>query len=75
MKRRRLGKMDCATKERMKVNAIKVWLHDDDEVKNMCTNLMESIRRRIQDVFEDVISSKEGHTSYKYRYYSVYIKA
>lgn len=31
--KRRLDKMDCKTKERMKTNAIKVWF-DEDEFKN-----------------------------------------
>lgn len=57
--KRRLGKMDCTTKERMITNAIKVWFHDD-EVKKMCINLVESMPKRLQEV----ISAKGGHTSY-----------
>lgn len=55
----RLAKMNCTTKERMITSAIQVWFHDD-EVKNICAKLVESMPRRV----EEVISAKGGHTSY-----------
>lgn len=51
--------MDCTTNEHMIMNAIKVWFHDD-EVKNMCTKLVELMQKWIQEI----ISAKEGHPSY-----------
>lgn len=47
--------MNCTTKERVIMNAIKVWFHND-EVKNMCTKLVESMPKRIQEV----ISAKQS---------------
>lgn len=55
----RLAKMDCTTKEKMITSAIQVWFHDE-EVKNMCAKLVESMPRRVGEV----ISAKGGHTSY-----------
>lgn len=40
-------------------NVIQVWFHDD-EVKNICNKLVESMPKQNQEV----ISTKGGHISY-----------
>jgi transposase len=46
---KRLGKMDCSTEERMVTNVIKVWFHDSG-VKNICSKLVESMPKHVQEV-------------------------
>jgi anaerobic glycerol-3-phosphate dehydrogenase len=47
--------MDCSTEER---DVIKVWF-DDSGVKNICSELAESMPKRVQEV----ILAKGGHIS------------
>jgi hypothetical protein len=44
-----LGKMDCSPEERMVTNMIKVWFHNSG-VKNMCSKLVGSTPKRVQEV-------------------------
>jgi transposase len=57
--KKRLGKMDCSTGERVLTNVIKVWFHDSG-VKNICSKLVESMPKRVQEV----ILAKGEHISY-----------
>jgi transposase len=57
--KKRLGKIDCSTEERMVTNMTKVWFHDSG-VKNICSKLVESMPKRVQEV----ILAKGGHISY-----------
>jgi transposase len=59
MLKKRLGKMECSTEERMVTKVIKVWFHDS-RVKNICSNLVESMPKCVQEV----ILAKGGHISY-----------
>lgn len=58
MKRRIMGK-DCSTMEKLICAVIQVWFHDE-EVRNMCQKLVESMPSRITEV----IKAKGGHISY-----------
>jgi transposase len=49
IQKKRLGKMDCSTEERMVTNMIKVWSHDSG-VKNICSKLVESVPEHVQEV-------------------------
>lgn len=55
----RVSKMDCSTKKTMIENVIKVWFRDD-EIKNLCSNLVESMPNRVQDL----IQARGGHILY-----------
>jgi transposase len=57
--KKRLGKMDCSTEECTVMNVIKVWFHDCG-VKNICSKLVESTPKHVQEV----ILVKGGHISY-----------
>ena len=57
--KRRVNKMDCSTKKAMIENVIKVWF-GDQEIKNLCCNLVESMPNRVQDL----IKARGGHISY-----------
>jgi hypothetical protein len=57
--KKRLGKMDCSTEKRVITNTTKVWFHDSG-VKNICSELVESTRKRVQEV----ILATGGHISY-----------
>ena len=50
----RSAKMNCTTTEQMIKIAIQVWCHDNNDVKNMCGTLMESMPKRV----EEIISGK-----------------
>jgi hypothetical protein len=67
--KKRLGKMDCPTEECMVTNVIKVWFHDSG-VKNICSKLVESMPKRLQEV----ILVKGGHISYKNYVRELYLK-
>jgi hypothetical protein len=47
--KKRLGKTDCSTEERMVTNMIEVWFHDNG-MKNICCKLVESLPNCIQVV-------------------------
>jgi hypothetical protein len=51
--------MDCSTEERMVMNVIKVWFHDR-EVKNICSKLVASVPKRVQEV----MLAKGEHSRY-----------
>jgi transposase len=57
--KKRLGKIACSIEECMVTNMIKVWFHDSG-VKNICTKLVESMPKPVQEV----ILAKRGHISY-----------
>jgi anaerobic glycerol-3-phosphate dehydrogenase len=57
--KKRLGKMASSTEGNMVTNVIKVWLHDGG-VKNICSKLVESMPKRVQEV----ILAIGGHISY-----------
>jgi hypothetical protein len=57
--KKRLGKTDCSTEERMVTNVTKVWFHDSG-VKTICSKLVESMPKR----FQEAILAKGGHVSY-----------
>jgi hypothetical protein len=59
MLKKRLGKMDSSTEERMVTNVTKVWFHDSG-VKNICSKLVELMPKCVQEV----ILAKGGHISY-----------
>ncbi|GFT24874.1 uncharacterized protein TNCV_3021591 [Trichonephila clavipes] len=55
----RVSKMDCSTKKKMIENTAKIWFHDD-EIKNVCSNLVESLPNHVRDL----IQAREGHILY-----------
>ncbi|GBL75324.1 hypothetical protein AVEN_194537-1 [Araneus ventricosus] len=57
--KRRVSTMDCSTKGKMIENVVKVWFRDDD-VKNACSKLVESMPHSIQDIIE----ARGGHIFY-----------
>lgn len=57
--KRRVSAMDCSTKKTMIENVINVWFRDD-EIKILCSNLVESMPKRVQDI----IQARGGHISY-----------
>ncbi|KAJ4440914.1 hypothetical protein ANN_10762 [Periplaneta americana] len=57
--KRRMQKMDCSTKEKMISALIGVWFHDE-EMKNICGKLVESMPNRLRAV----IRNKGGHIDY-----------
>ncbi|GFV71182.1 uncharacterized protein TNCV_410651 [Trichonephila clavipes] len=56
--KRRASKMDCS-KKKMVENATKVWFRDD-KIKNLCSNLVESVANCVQDL----IQVRGGHILY-----------
>jgi transposase len=57
--KKRLKKINITTKVQLIENLIQIW-HHDDEVKNKCSVLIESMQRRI----ELLIKNKGMHTKY-----------
>lgn len=57
--KRRMQKMDCSTKEKMISALIGVWFRDE-EMKNICGKLVESMPNRLRAV----IRNKGGHIDY-----------
>lgn len=57
--KKRIAKEDCTTKTSMIIAVIKIWFHDD-EIKNICKKLIESMPKRC----EEVIKNKGGHIHY-----------
>lgn len=57
--KKRISKEDCTTKIAMINAVIKIWFHDE-EVKNICKKLIESMPKRC----EEVIKNKGGHINY-----------
>lgn len=55
--KKRSAKVNCTTKEKIITSDIQVWFHDD-EVKNMCAELVKFIPRYI----EETIYAEGGHT-------------
>ncbi|GFW30721.1 uncharacterized protein TNCV_4088411 [Trichonephila clavipes] len=54
--KRHVNKMDCSTKKTMIENDVKVCFRDD-EIKILCSNLVESISNRVRDL----IQARVGH--------------
>jgi hypothetical protein len=46
--KKRLAKMECSTEKRAVMNVTKVWFHDSG-VKNICSKLVESMPKRVQE--------------------------
>ena len=57
--KKRLKKINITTKVKLIENLIQIW-HRDDEIKNKCSILIESMLRRI----ELLIKNKGMHTKY-----------
>lgn len=57
--KRRTMKKNCSTMEKLVCAIIETWYHDD-EVKNMCQSLVDSMPNRVSEV----IKAKGGHISY-----------
>jgi transposase len=57
--KKRLKKINITTKVQLIENLIQIW-HHDDEIKNKCSVLIESMPRRI----ELLIKNKGMHTKY-----------
>ena len=57
--KKRLTKYNCTTKQKVIEAIIQVWFHDN-EAKEMCKTLIESMPNRIQLV----IKARGGHTKY-----------
>lgn len=57
--KKRIAKEDCTTKTSMINAVIKIWFHDE-EIKNICKKLIESMPKRC----EEVIKHKGGHINY-----------
>lgn len=57
--KRRLQKEDCSTMQKLISAVIKVWYHDE-ELAEMCSNLVESMPNRVQML----VKARGGHISY-----------
>ena len=55
----RLRKQDCTTKMKLIQSVIHIW-YRDDEIKNICKNLVLSMKKRVNLVLQ----AKGGHISY-----------
>ena len=55
----RLRKRDCTTSVKLIEAVIQIWFHDE-ELKKMCTALVNSMPNRIKDV----LNAKGGHIKY-----------
>jgi transposase len=57
--KKRLSKLDCSTEDRVVTDVIKMLFHDSG-VKNICSKLVESMPKLVQEI----ILTKGGHISY-----------
>ncbi|GBO24819.1 hypothetical protein AVEN_207357-1 [Araneus ventricosus] len=58
--KRLVSKMDCSTKRRIIEDVIKICFRDDDVKNNLCSKLVGSIPKRVQNI----IKARGGHIFY-----------
>lgn len=57
--KRKLNNYDCTTKDKLITAVIQIWYHDQ-EIKNKCSNLVNSMPKRVKMI----LKAKGGHIKY-----------